>query len=103
MVQKLYVLSLLYFPGWNRTLNPVIGCQHALFMKSFACANNLHVILYISYLRKLIFQALKAKTDCRHEQIHSKEKYFRAPFLVLQVVTNRGLYSVPDSVPEGTK
>ena len=28
--------------------------------------------------------------------IHSKKKkYFRAPFLVLQVVTNRGLYSVP--------
>ena len=24
-----------------------------------------------------------------------KKKYFRAPFLVLQVVTNRGLYSVP--------
>ena len=29
--------------------------------------------------------------------LHSeKEKYFRAPFLVLQVVTNRGLYSVPE-------
>ena len=28
--------------------------------------------------------------------MHSKKKkYFRAPFLVLQVVTNRGLYSVP--------
>ena len=27
--------------------------------------------------------------------LHSKKKqYFRAPFLVLQVVTNRGLYSV---------
>ena len=24
-----------------------------------------------------------------------KKKYFRAPFLVLQVVTNRGVYSVP--------
>ena len=24
-----------------------------------------------------------------------KTRYFRAPFLVLQVVTNRGLYSVP--------
>ena len=52
--------------------------------------------------RSLMVQKLTGNPACFpgnwtiKENPHSKKKkYFRAPFLVLQVVTNRGLYSVP--------
>ena len=41
----------------------------------------------------LILSAIN--TEGGIESLHSKKKYFRAPFLVLQVVTNRGLVPVP--------
>ena len=35
------------------------------------------------------------KADLSTEEYAVRKKYFQAPYLVLQIVTNRGLYSVP--------
>ena len=96
--QEKYVLYRIYFHDKNIQQNVLyILWQNKQYTMYTSSSKNMYsssrILPFIPFTK---FRRTFHSYFCMDGLLHSmKKEYFQAPFLVLQIVTNRGLYSVP--------